>query len=227
MIEGVLVNRVAPRSKARLVRVALVDDHEIVRSGLRQYLHAAGDINVIGEAATGSDALNLLRRVRPDVLVLDLQMRDRSGIDTMASIRARQPDLGILILSGFTAEKYAVKLLRLGAHGYLNKQCDPAEIATAIRVIASGNRYIQPEVSGLLLSQIVDEAAAPAHEQLTARQFQIFLKLARGVPQPEIAKELALSTRTVSTYRSQVAARLELKSDAEFAYYALKQGLID
>lgn len=141
-------------------------------------------------------------------------------------IRAKAPDLAILILSGFPEEHYAMNLIRQGASGYLNKECDPAEIVRAIRTVAQGRRYITPSVAELLAEQLNRKDSGPLHEQLSEREFQVFLRLAQGDTVGQIAEALSLSVKTVSTYRTRLMEKLALQSNSDLTYYALKNGLI-
>ena len=163
-----------------MIRIGIVDDHAIVRSGLKQFFSEHVDLRVAGEAASGREAIDLVRTTELDVLVMDLSMPGQSGIDALAMIRAKAPDVGILILSGYPEEHYAMNLIRQGASGYLNKECDPSEIVEAIRTIALGKRYITPSVAELLAQQLGRKGDAAPHEQLSEREFQVFLKLATG-----------------------------------------------
>lgn len=180
-----------------------------------------------GEASSGREAIDLVRNVALDVLIMDLSMPGQSGIDALAMIRAKAPDVGILILSGYPEEQYAVNLIRQGASGYLNKVCEPAEIVEAIRVIALGKRFITPAVAELLAQQLNKPENMQAHEQLSEREFQIFLKLAKGETAGDIATTLSLSVKTVSTYRSRVMEKMSLSTNSDLTYYALKHKLID
>lgn len=187
-----------------MIQVGIVDDHAIVRSGLRQYLSEHVDVRVVGEAANGREAIDLVRNTAVDVLIMDLSMPGQSGLDALAMLRAKSPDTGILILSGYPEEHYAMNLIRQGASGYLNKECEPSEILEAIRTIALGRRYITPVVAELLAQQLYRKDDAPVHEQLSEREFQVFLKLAKGATASEIAEILSLSVKTVSTYRTRL-----------------------
>jgi two-component system invasion response regulator UvrY len=200
-----------------MIKIGIVDDHAIVRSGLRQFFSEHVDLRVAGEAASGREAIELVRTTELDVLVMDLSMPGQSGIDALAMIRAKAPDVGILILSGYPEEHYAMNLIRQGASGYLNKECDPIEIVNAIRTISLGRRYITPAVAELLAR----------HEQLSEREFQVFLKLAKGETAGDIAKTLSLSVKTVSTYRTRLMEKMNLSSNSDLTYYALKNKLID
>ena len=210
-----------------MIQVGIVDDHAIVRSGLRQYLSEHVDVRVVGEAANGREAIDLVRNTAVDVLIMDLSMPGQSGLDALAMLRAKSPDTGILILSGYPEEHYAMNLIRQGASGYLNKECEPSEILEAIRTIALGRRYITPVVAELLAQQLHRKTDAPAHEQLSEREFQVFLKLAKGATAGEIAETLSLSVKTVSTYRTRLMEKMALSSNSDLTYYALKNGLID
>ena len=210
-----------------MIRIGIVDDHVIVRSGLRQFFSDHVDLRVVGEAASGREAIDLVRATEIDVLVLDLSMPGQSGLDALAMIRAKAPDIGVLILSGYPEEHYALNLIRQGASGYLNKQCDPLEIVNAIRTIALGRRYISPSVAELLAQQLNQNSDAAPHEQLSEREFQVFLKLAKGETAGDIAKALSLSVKTVSTYRTRLMEKMNLSSNSDLTYYALKNKLID
>lgn len=210
-----------------IVKVAIVDDHAIVRQALQQYLSEQIGIKVVGQASSGREAIDLVRNVEMDVLVMDLSMPGQSGIDALGMIRAKAPDVGILILSAYPEEQYATQLIRKGASGYLNKECDPQEIAEAIRTVALGRRYLTPAVADLLAQQLNRKDDAPAHEQLSEREFQVFLKLARGETAGDIAKSLSLSVKTVSTYRTRLMEKMGLSSNSDLTYYALKNRLID
>jgi two-component system, NarL family, invasion response regulator UvrY len=215
-----------------MIRIGIVDDHAIVRTGLRQFLSDHVDLRVTGEGASGHDALEMARGGEVDVLLLDISMPDQSGVDALAAIKARFPELPVLILSGFPEAHYATTLLRQGASGYLNKECDPDEIANAIRLVARGRRYISPAVAEQLADSVVGGSSAgaapdkPLHEALSEREFQVFLRLAQGETVGHIAEALFLSVKTVSTYRTRVLEKLKLQTNSDLTYYALKNGLI-
>jgi two-component system invasion response regulator UvrY len=209
-----------------MIRVAIVDDHAIVRTGLRQFFAEQVDLRVVGEAASAREAVDLLRKEPIDVLVMDLNMPEQSGVDALASIKARAPELPVLILSGFPEAQYATMLMRQGASGYLNKECEPEEIVKAIRMLALGKRYITPGVAELLADTLNPGAEKPLHELLSERELQVFLHLARGETIGHLAETLSLSVKTVSTYRTRVLEKMKLSSNSDLTYYALKNGLI-
>ncbi len=209
-----------------MIRVGIVDDHAIVRAGLRQYLSEHVDLRVAGEAANGGEALELARGGEVDVLLMDLAMPDQSGVDALAAIKTRFPELAVLILSGFPELHYATTLLRQGASGYLNKECDPEEIVKAIRTVARGRRYITPAVAEMLADGAARDDDRPAHELLSQRELQVFLRLAHGETVGHMAEGMFLSVKTVSTYRTRVLEKLGLHTNSELTYYALKHGLM-
>jgi two-component system invasion response regulator UvrY len=211
-----------------MINIGIVDDHAIVRTGLKQFFSEQVDLRVVGEAASGREAIDLVRTLTElDVLVMDLSMPGQSGIDALPMIRAKAPDVGILILSGYPQEHYAMALIRQGASGYLNKECDPMEIVAAIRTIALGRRYISPSVAELLAQQLNRKEGGAPHEHLSEREFQVFLKLAKGETAGDIAQALSLSVKTVSTYRTRLMEKMSLVSNSDLTYYALKNKLID
>lgn len=208
-----------------MIRVAIVDDHAIVRAGLRQFLSEQPDLRVTAEAANGRDALDLLRQDDIDVIIMDISMPEHGGVDALAAIRARAPDLPVLILSGFPEANYATTLLRQGASGYLNKECDPDEIVEAIRTVHQGRKYVTRAVAEMLADGLIG-SERPAHELLSEREFQVFLRLAGGETIGHIAQGMSLSVKTVSTYRTRVLEKMKLESNSDLTYYALKAGLI-
>jgi DNA-binding NarL/FixJ family response regulator len=209
-----------------MIKVGIVDDHAVVRAGLKQFLGEQVDLRVTGEAANGAGALQLARQQEVDVLVMDLAMPDQSGVDALAAIKARFPQLPVLILSGYPETHYATTLLKQGASGYLNKECDPVEIAEAIRVLARGRRYITSTVADLLADQVTGAADKARHEALSERELQVFLHLAQGQTVGRLAESMCLSVKTVSTYRTRVLEKLKLRTNSDLTYYALKHGLI-
>jgi two-component system, NarL family, invasion response regulator UvrY len=209
-----------------MIRIGIVDDHQIVRTGLRQFFSDHVDFRVTGEAANGREALELARGGEVDVLVMDLSMPDQGGVDALAAIKARWPQLPVLILSAFPESHYAMTLIRQGASGYLNKECDPEEIANAVRTVAGGRRYITPAVAELLADGVAGGGERAPHESLSERELQVFLRLAKGETVGHIAEGMFLSVKTVSTYRARLLEKLKLATNSEITYYALKNGLI-
>ena len=209
------------------IRVAIVDDHAIVRAGLRQYLAEEMDLQVVGEAANGREALDLVRAGGIDVLILDVSMPDQNGVDVLLGVKARAPELPVLTLSSYPETHYATAMLKQGASGYLNKDCEPSEILAAVRMLALGRRYISAGVAELLAEQHSSgKGDGPLHEQLSERELQVFLRLAQGETIGAIAESLSLSVKTVSTYRTRVMEKMRLESNSDLTYYALKNGLI-
>lgn len=208
-----------------MIRIAIVDDHAIVRSGLHQFFGEQPDFEVVGEAAGGREALDLVRAGGVDVVVMDIAMPGQNGVDALAAITARTPAPAVLILSGLAPAQFATALLRQGARGYLGKDCDPDEIVTAVRTVARGRRYITADVAERLADASVD-GTQPAHEGLSPRELQVFLRLAGGEANGSVASGLHLSVKTVSTYRTRVLDKLQLASNSDLTYYALKHGLI-
>lgn len=210
-----------------MIRIGLVDDHAIVRAGLKQFISAQMDFCVVAEAANGIEALTLARSGDIDVLLLDLAMPDQSGVDALVAIKARFPDLPVLILSGYPEAHYATNLLRQGASGYLNKACEPEEIIQAIRSLAQGRKHISSQVAELLANDLGKQSADKLpHDRLSDREFQVFLRLAKGETVGNMADSMALSVKTVSTYRTRVLEKLSLHSNSDLTYYAMTNGLI-
>jgi DNA-binding NarL/FixJ family response regulator len=209
------------------IRIAIIDDHAMVRAGLRQFFTDQPDMCVVAEAGTGREAVDIVRQAEVDVILLDVAMPDQSGVDALAAIRARAPDLPVLILSGYPEAHYATTLLRQGASGYLNKDCDPEEIIKAVRTVHRGRKYITAGVAERLAEGLAGGGAdKPAHEQLSERELQVFLRLAQGETVGHMAQAMSLSVKTVSTYRTRVLEKLGLASNSDLTYYALKNGLI-
>lgn len=206
--------------------VLLVDDHSIVRKGLKNLIELERDLKVTGEASTGLEALNLVRNNSYDVMVLDISMPDKNGVDTLHDLKHVAPNLPVLILSGYAEAQYALNLIRSGCKGYLSKGADADEIIKAIRTIANGKRYISAELAELMTDQLSHPSEKQLHELLSDREFQVFFKLAGGLTPTDIGTELNISVKTVSTYRSRILEKMSLKTNADLTYYAIKNGLI-
>ncbi len=198
----------------------------MVRAGLRQFFADQSDFSVVAEASNGRGALDIVRKGEVDVILMDISMPDQSGVDALIAIKARAPDLPVLILSGFPEEHYATTLLRQGASGYLNKDCDPQDIVAAIRTVHRGRKYISPEVAERLADGLTKGGDGPPHEQLSERELQVFLRLAKGETIGHLAQGMSLSVKTVSTYRTRIMEKMRLESNSDLTYYALKNGLI-
>jgi DNA-binding NarL/FixJ family response regulator len=209
-----------------MIRILIADDHAIVRAGLKQFLAGEIDLEVAGEAATGDEAIALARAGGFDVVLLDISMPERNGVDVLKTLRDLRPELPVLILSAFAEEQYALNLLRAGAAGYLNKEAAQSELVGAIRTVVQGRKYVSAGLAQILADGVADEAGQPPHAQLSRREFQIFCRLAAGQGATEIAQELFLSVKTVSTYRSRILEKMGLRSNADLTYYAVKNGLI-
>lgn len=218
--------RGVPQPSTQPVRIGLMDDHAVVRAGLRHYLHLAPDLRVVWEAPDATDATIRSAPAGLDVLVMDLMMPGPNAIDAMAAVRDALPSTAILIYSGYAEDQYAASALREGARGYLTKGCDPQEVMVAVRTLHAGHRHISPRVAEVLARRLTDEPRAASHQRLSSREFQVFLKLAQGCAPAEAAAALSLSPKAVSTYRTRVLDKLELHSNSELTYYAVKHRLI-
>jgi two-component system, NarL family, invasion response regulator UvrY len=210
-----------------VIRILIADDHEIVRAGLRQFIAIEDDMEVSGEAESGSQAIDLARERDFDVVLLDISMPDKNGVDTLKSLKHMRPKLPVLMLSAYAEEQYALNLMRAGAAGYLNKESAADELVKAIRIVGSGRKYVSPTLAQLLAEDVSGGRGDQApHETLSEREFQVFCKLAGGQAVSRIAEELNLSVKTVSTYRSRILEKMNMKTNADLTYYAVKNELV-
>lgn len=209
-----------------MATVLIADDHGLIRNGLKQLLAGERSIEQLGEAASGREALEKLQTERWDLLILDINMPDRSGIDILRHVRAAHPETRVLILSGFPERQYAVNVLRAGASGYVNKEMAPEELLSAVRAVLQGRRYVTPALAELLVNELDADQDKPPHSALSEREFQVFCKLASGRTATEIAHELCISVKTVSTYRSRVLEKMGFTSNADITAYALRNNII-
>ncbi|HNV74194.1 MAG TPA: response regulator transcription factor [Gemmatimonadaceae bacterium] len=217
------------------IRVLLVDDHGIVREGLRQVLLADGDFDVVGEAANGVQALDIAARVRPDVVLLDLTMPGDSGLVVAQKLRQEVPNSRVLILSVHDDAEYVLESVRAGAHGYLRKDTTPADLRAAIRAVHSGDAYFSPAVAKRLTEVLRSESSVPAPapvvvpaslDALTNREREVLAAVARGLLNKEIAGQLGISVRTVEAHRDSVVRKLGIRSAAGLTRFAMEQGLL-
>jgi two-component system invasion response regulator UvrY len=214
-------------SGSPMIRILIADDHAIVRAGLRQFIADQADMEIAGEAATGTETVAAVREGNFDVVLLDISMPDKNGIDTLRLLRHVKPDLPVLMLSAYGEEQYAVNLLRAGAAGYVSKVAASTQLVGAIRTVVQGRKYVSPALAQILAEGVNGDATQPLHAELSQREFQIFCKLASGAPVSKVASELNLSVKTVSTYRTRILEKMAMKSNADLTYYAIKNGLIE
>ena len=193
---------------------------------MRQWLEQDRSIEAIAEASTGAETLQQLRDGRWDLVILDINMPDRSGIDILRHIRSGYPDTRVLVISGFSEKQYAINVLRAGAAGYLAKDQAPEEFMRAVHTVLAGRRFVSAALSEMLVSALDEPTEQPLHASLSQREFQILCKLAVGRSVSEIAQELFISVKTVSTYRARVLEKMKLTTNADLTTYALRNGLV-
>ena len=210
-----------------MINVLIADDHPIVRQGLRLILSETPDMVVAGEAVNALQTLQQVQTGRWDVLVLDITMPGRSGFDILKDIKHLQPNLPILVLSIHAEEQFAVRVLKIGADGYLNKENAPEELIKAIRKVVSGGKYISLELAERLAFDLDTTHTQARHKALSQREFQVMQLMASGKTLAEIAQTLALSTKTISTYRRRLLEKMQMKTNAEIIRYALEHGLFE
>jgi len=210
-----------------MIRVLIADDHAVVREGLKQIVAENPDMAVAGEAATGHEVLEFVRRQACDLVLLDLAMPGKDGLDTLKELKTIRPDLPVLILSVYPEEQYAVRLLRAGAAGYLTKESAPEELVAAIRKVSTRGKYISASLGEKLAFLLESGTDRPPHESLSDREYRVMIMLASGKTVTEVAEALYLSVKTVSTYRTRALQKLNMRNNAEFSLYAMKHGLLE
>jgi two-component system, NarL family, invasion response regulator UvrY len=209
-----------------MATVLIADDHAMVRAGLRRWLEQDRSVDSVGEAASGAETLQRLREGRWDLVVLDINMPDRSGIDIMRHIRTGHPETRVLVISAFSEKQYAVYALRAGAAGYLAKDQAPEDFMRAVHTVLGGKRFVSAALAEMLVNALDEPTDRPLHAVLSQREFQILCKLAVGRSVSEIAHELCISVKTVSTYRARVLEKMKFSTNADLTTYALKNGLV-
>lgn len=210
-----------------MTKILIVDDHEVVREGLKKIISQTRDIVVADEARNGQEALEKLLKNDYDVVLLDISLPGRSGLEVLTDMRKQKPKTPVLILSIHPEEKYAVRTLRGGASGYLTKESAHGELIAAIREVSSGGKYVTASLAKRLARELEVDYEKPPHEMLSDREYQVLCKIASGLTVKEIAAEMFLSPNTVSTYRARLLQKMSMKSDVELTRYAVQHGLID
>lgn len=210
-----------------MIRVLIADDHTLVRKGLRQILLDTDDFKIVDEARDGKETISKASANKYDVILLDISFPGRSGIDTLKQLKDLTPGLPVLILSMHPEEQYAVRALKAGASGYLTKETAPDELIKAIRKVAHGGRYITSSLAEKLALDVGEPAAKWPHELLSDREFQVMCMIASGKTITEIAHELSLSVKTISTHRSRILRKMQMKNNAHLTHYAIRYGLVD
>ncbi len=204
----------------------IADDHQLVRAGICELMAAQSDLKVVAQCRTGKETLAALQVHPCHELVLDLSLPDMSGLDVIKAARLQHPSVAVLVLSGYPERQFGINVLRAGAHGFVSKGVDEAELLRAVRTVARGGRYVGPELADLLVNGMDADANIPAHSVLSEREFQIFCKLAAGRSVTDIANKLCLSVKTVSTYRSRLLEKMGMKTNADITSYAIRNSLI-
>ena len=210
-----------------MIKVLIADDHAVVRSGLKQILAETTEIVVAGEATNGREVLEKLGKQHWDVLVLDITMPGRSGLEILKDIKHLKPDLPVLVLSMHAEEQFATRTLKAGASGYLNKESAPEELVKAIRKVCAGGKYVSTNQAERMVGDLTSAADKLPHELLSDREYQVLCMIASGKTVTMIAGDLALSVKTISTYRVRILEKLGMKNNAELTRYAIKEGLVE
>ena len=210
-----------------MINILIADDHTVVRQGLKQILSRDKQMSVVAEAANGNEVLRALERAKVDVLILDITMPGRNGLDVLKEVKRNYPALPVLVLSMHPEDQFAIRMLRAGASGYITKESAPEELIEALGKVCGGRKYVSPQLAERLATFIEDDNTRAPHERLSDREFEILRMLALGKTVTEVADELLLSVKTVSTYRSRVLDKMKMTTNAELTRYALQSGLIN
>mgnify|MGYP001228070174 CR=1 FL=1 len=209
-----------------MIKVILCDDHALIRRGIRDTLGDAADVQVVGEAGDYGELRTLMRSQPCDVLVLDINLPGRSGLDVLRALKDEGSAVRVLVVSMYPEDQYAIRALRAGAYGYVNKGGDPQALVQAVRTVAQGRKYVTPEIAQMLVESLTAPVAEQAHERLSDRELQTLVLIASGKRLSDIAVELTLSPKTVSVYRARVLEKLALANNAELTVYAIRNGLV-
>jgi len=210
-----------------MISVLIADDHTVVRQGLKQILADDAQMSVVAEATNGNEVLQTLERTNVDVLILDITMPGRNGLDVLKEVRRKYPTLPVLVLSMHPEDQFAIRILRAGAAGYITKESAPEELVEALRKVCAGGKYVSPQLAEKLAVFIEGDNTRAPHERLSDREFEILRMLALGKTVTEVADQLLLSVKTVSTYRARVLEKMKMSTNAELTRYALQSGLIN
>lgn len=210
-----------------MIRILIADDHAIVREGLKQIVAETSDMLVAGEAARGQQVLDLIREGVWDVILLDIAMPSRGGMETLKILRHERPDIPVLVLSMYPEEQYAIRTIKAGAAGYLTKESAPEELISAIRKVSQGGRYVSASLAEKMASHLAGDKEELVHERLSDREYQVMIMIASGMSVKEIADRLSLSIKTISTNRARIMIKMRMKNNAEIIHYAIKQELVD
>jgi two-component system invasion response regulator UvrY len=210
-----------------MIKVCVVDDHAVVREGLKRIIAENPGMAVTAEAGDGHEALKVIKEEPCDVVLLDITMPSKSGLDVLKQLHAESPRLPVLVLSMHAEDQYAVRVLRAGAAGYLTKESAPAKLVQAIRKVVRGGKYVSSTLAEKLVYDLDGDTTKAAHEILSDREYQVLCMIASGKTVTEIGEELALSVKTISTYRVRILEKLNMKNNAELTRYAIKEGLVD
>ncbi|MFZ6709014.1 response regulator [Undibacterium sp. TC9W] len=209
------------------INVLVVDDHAVVREGIKSIISTTTDMAIIAEAETGLEAIRLSRQLDFEVLLMDIALPDRNGIEVLKQIKSEKPHIAVLMFSIHREDQYAVRALKAGASGFLNKQCSSVQILEAIRQVARGLKYISTQLAQELANNLNQEHEDALHKTLSDREFQTMTLIASGKSVSDIAKELSLSVKTISEYRSRILLKMKLRHNAELTHYAIKNQLVD
>jgi two-component system invasion response regulator UvrY len=210
-----------------MIRILIADDHSVVREGLKQIVQEAGDMVVGGEAANGHEVLQLINKDDWDVVLLDINMPGKSGMDVLRQLKHEKPRLPVLMLTMYPEEQYAVRALKAGASGYLTKESIPDELISAIRKVASGRKYISASLAEKLAYDLDVDTEVPLHETLSDREYEVMCLIAKGETVKTIGDKLCLSIKTISTYRTRILEKMKMKKNAELMHYAIRHRLVE
>ena len=208
------------------IKVLIADDHDIVRQGIEKVLSKSDDVVVVSEASNGCEVIELVKKTKIDVLLMDVEMPEKTGWEVLSELKVIKPNLPVIILSIFPEEHYGPRFIKAGAAGYLNKASKPATLLEAIRKVHQGGRYVSAKLADLLIQDLGRTTKTNPHETLSPREFQVFCQIAAGKKLKDIADELSLSITTVSTHRARILDKMAMKTNAELIHYAVKHGLI-
>ena len=210
-----------------MIRVLIVDDHTLIREGFKKILNEEADLKVVKEARTGREAIEFATKEKFDIILLDINLPDHSGLDVLSALKQRSLKTPLLVLSMYPEDRFAVRALKAGASGYITKESAAEELVKAIRKILAGGKYISPSLAEKLASDLQKNTDKPRYEALSNREYEVFCSIASGKTVSEIAEKLSLSVKTISTYRTRILEKMNMKTNAELTHYAIDNHLVD